>query len=400
MNVHPTKVEVRFRDGQRIYSQLLSTVRQTFLTSDLHARLQAPETFGGRRRAGPATAPAAERPRPRLRARRGRRPPPGGRLLVQPDAVGRLQDVPAARLRGRAGGRTTGRSGSRPRDRRAGRPCSTSSPRPDRRPTADPGARAAPTRRAGRATPRRSDGRRAVRRPAQGAPGPRQLPDRRDRRRHDGDRPARPPRADPVRGAEEAGRAGGRRVAAAARPRAGPPDAARPRRSSSSARSCGSSGSRSSRSAATRCSSRARRRCSRASPPTGSSATWPSTSGPGRPADPRRAARRPAAHDRLQGGREGGPEADPGGGRRAARAPPPRRRLAPLPARPADGPGLHQVGAGTPVRPDLNRPRRGHGGRAAPFRGGGAVRRKIRGCASSRAGSGRVGSRPGSGGWR
>jgi len=47
VNVHPTKVEVRFRDGHKIYSQLLATVRQTFLSSDLHSRLQTPgEAYG------------------------------------------------------------------------------------------------------------------------------------------------------------------------------------------------------------------------------------------------------------------------------------------------------------------------------------------------------------------
>jgi len=54
VNVHPTKVEVRFRESQRIYSQLLATLRQTFLKSDLHSRLQANE----------ATTPAFVPPEP------------------------------------------------------------------------------------------------------------------------------------------------------------------------------------------------------------------------------------------------------------------------------------------------------------------------------------------------
>jgi DNA mismatch repair protein MutL len=35
VNVHPTKLEVRFQDGRQLYRQLLSTLRETFLSMDL-----------------------------------------------------------------------------------------------------------------------------------------------------------------------------------------------------------------------------------------------------------------------------------------------------------------------------------------------------------------------------
>lgn len=41
VNVHPTKLEVRFQDGGRLYSQLLGTLRAKFLATDLTAKLDA-----------------------------------------------------------------------------------------------------------------------------------------------------------------------------------------------------------------------------------------------------------------------------------------------------------------------------------------------------------------------
>jgi DNA mismatch repair protein MutL len=60
VNVHPMKIEVRFRDAQRIYSQLLATLRQTFLASDLHSKLQAPPDVQETNKVEPSTPYAFE----------------------------------------------------------------------------------------------------------------------------------------------------------------------------------------------------------------------------------------------------------------------------------------------------------------------------------------------------
>lgn len=47
VNVHPTKIEVRFQDPHRLFSQLLSSIRTKFLSMDLTARMSAPRHAAG-----------------------------------------------------------------------------------------------------------------------------------------------------------------------------------------------------------------------------------------------------------------------------------------------------------------------------------------------------------------
>jgi len=63
VNVHPTKAEVRFRDGHGLYSLVLNAVRQRLSAANLTPRLQAPSTLLGPRApfaGGPAVPPAEE----------------------------------------------------------------------------------------------------------------------------------------------------------------------------------------------------------------------------------------------------------------------------------------------------------------------------------------------------
>ena len=53
VNVHPTKLEVRFTDGGRVYSRLLQTLRHQFLTTDLTHRVGPPPVLD------PETLPAS-----------------------------------------------------------------------------------------------------------------------------------------------------------------------------------------------------------------------------------------------------------------------------------------------------------------------------------------------------
>ncbi|HEV3004766.1 MAG TPA: DNA mismatch repair endonuclease MutL [Pirellulales bacterium] len=61
VNVHPTKLEVRFQDGGRLYSQLLGTLRTKFLTTDLTHRIDTSGAAGTAATGSPSQAVDPER---------------------------------------------------------------------------------------------------------------------------------------------------------------------------------------------------------------------------------------------------------------------------------------------------------------------------------------------------
>ena len=108
VNVHPTKLEVRFQDGGRLYSQLLGTLRTKFLTTDLNSRAAKPARHqraspGPRSAAQPRTAAGAGRlgqgrdgP---LGRRAGARPPCRAPASRRPARLATCRPPPAGRWR-------------------------------------------------------------------------------------------------------------------------------------------------------------------------------------------------------------------------------------------------------------------------------------------------------------
>ena len=88
VNVHPTKLEVRFQDGSRVYSQTLSTIRNRFLATDLTAKVKPTQPTPANPSPIPSGKSAASHP-PAPAASPGSDTPAGFRELPLPSIPAR-----------------------------------------------------------------------------------------------------------------------------------------------------------------------------------------------------------------------------------------------------------------------------------------------------------------------
>ena len=94
VNVHPTKLEVRFQDGGRIYSQLLGALRQKFLTTDLTATVQTEPLAVDNDPAAAVDAEQAERQRSELASwAKGQLSSDSGTSSAAPRGTNQQQDL-------------------------------------------------------------------------------------------------------------------------------------------------------------------------------------------------------------------------------------------------------------------------------------------------------------------